>query len=194
MLGTALSFVPRVHAEPEATHETLPWDEARLLAEVLERVKRDYVESVDDRELVEAAVSGILNSLDPYSSFLDDEEYREMRITTSGNYAGVGVEVSLQDDSVVVVSPIDDTPAQRAGMQPGDEIVMVDDEPVDPENLDATIERMRGDAGTPVKLSVSRDGVDGGGSGQCGRAVGLVCGVRRAPHGSLPRVRRGRGL
>ena len=161
VLGTALSFVPRVHAGPEARHETLPWEEARLLAEVLERVKRDYVESTDDAALVEAAVSGILSSLDPYSSFLDEEEYREMRITTSGNYAGVGVEVSLREDTVVVVSPIDDTPAQRAGMLPGDIIVMVDDEPVDPENLDATIERMRGDAGTPVRLSVTREGVEG---------------------------------
>ncbi len=158
VFGTAASLVPRVHAEPEAKHETLPWDEARLLAEVLERVKRDYVESVDDAELVEAAVAGILDSLDPYSTFLSDDEYREMRITTSGNYAGVGVEVSLRDDSVVVVSPIDDTPAQRAGMRPGDVIVMVDDQPVDPENLDATIERMRGDAGSAVRLSVSRDG------------------------------------
>jgi carboxyl-terminal processing protease len=163
VLGTGLSFVPRVHAGPDmepAHDETLPWEEARLLAEVFERVKRDYVESVDDAELIEAAVRGVLASLDPHSSFLDEAEYREMRITTSGNYAGVGVEVSLRDGMVVVVSPIDDTPAQRAGMAPGDIIVMVDEEPVDPEDLNATIERMRGETGTTVRLSVTREDRD----------------------------------
>jgi carboxyl-terminal processing protease len=162
VLGTGLTLVPRVHAEPEivSKHETLPWEEARLLAEVFERVKRDYVDPVDDAELIEAAVRGVLTSLDPHSDFLSETEYRDMRITTSGNYAGVGVEVALRDGTVVVVSPIDDTPAQRAGMEPGDVIVMVDDEPVDPEDLDATIERMRGEMGTSVRLSVTRAEVD----------------------------------
>lgn len=163
VLGTGLSLVPRVHAgaDTQPVHdETLPWEEARLLAEVFERVKRDYVESVDDTELIEAAVRGVLASLDAHSSFLDEAEYREMRITTSGNYAGVGVEISLRDGMVVVVSPIDNTPAQRAGMQPGDVIVMVDEELVDPEDLNATIERMRGETGTTVRLSVTREGRD----------------------------------
>ncbi|MFK8014530.1 MAG: S41 family peptidase [Gammaproteobacteria bacterium] len=162
ILGAGLSFGPRVHAKPDKAeaNSTLPWEEARLLAEVFERVKRDYVDHIDDAELVEAAVRGVLTSLDPHSNFLTESEYREMRITTSGNYAGVGVEVSLRDGMVVVVSPIDATPAQRAGMEAGDVIVMVDEEPVDPEDLDATIERMRGEVGTQVRLSVSREQTD----------------------------------
>lgn len=167
-LAAGLSVVPRVHADRDTAPDlaeqemptTLPWEDARLLAEVFERVKRDYVDRVDDTEMVEAAIRGLLTSLDPHSAFLDEDAYREMRVQTSGNYAGVGVEISLRDGMVVVVSPIDDTPAQRAGVQPGDVIVMVDDESVDPENLDATIERMRGEIGTAVKLSVTREGAD----------------------------------
>ncbi|MEM6638463.1 MAG: S41 family peptidase [Pseudomonadota bacterium] len=163
LIGVALAL-PRVHAdvdaEPEPSDE-LSWEEARLLAEVLERVKRDYVEPVDDRVLIEAAVEGILKSLDPHSAFLDDRKFREMRISTEGNYAGIGVEISLRDQSVTIVAPIDDTPAARAGIAPGDTIQSVDDVPVDPEDLDASVERMRGEIGTPVRLSVSREGVDG---------------------------------
>jgi len=139
--------------------DTLPWEDARLFAEVLERVKSDYVDEVDEHKLLEGAVRGMIAQLDPHSAFLDSEEYREIRISTTGNYSGVGLEVNLVDGLVRVVSPIDDTPAQRAGIKPGDAIIAVDGEPVG-EQLDDTVTKLRGDAGTKVRLDVRRDGVD----------------------------------
>jgi carboxyl-terminal processing protease len=143
--------------EPSA--ETLPWEDARLFAEVLERVKADYVDEVDEHKLLEGAVRGMIAQLDPHSAFLDSEEYREIRISTTGNYSGVGLEVNLVDGLVRVVSPIDDTPAQRAGIEPGDAIIAVDGEPVG-ERLDETVTKLRGETGTKVRLDIRRDGVD----------------------------------
>jgi carboxyl-terminal processing protease len=139
--------------------DTLPWEDARLFAEVLERVKSDYVEEVDEHRLLEGAVRGMIAELDPHSAFLDSDEYREIRISTTGNYSGVGLEVNLVDGLVRVVSPIDDTPAARAGIKPGDAIIAVDGEPVS-ERLDETVTKLRGDAGTTVRLDIQRDGVE----------------------------------
>lgn len=139
--------------------ETLPWEDARLFAEVLERVKSDYVDEVDEHVLLEGAVRGMIAELDPHSAFLDADEYREIRISTTGNYSGVGLEVNLVDGLVRVVSPIDDTPAARAGIQPGDAIIAIDGEPVS-ERLDETVTKLRGEAGTSVKLAIRRDGVE----------------------------------
>ena len=97
----------------------LPWDDARLLAEVLEAVRHEYVEPIDDSILIESAVRGMVKDLDPHSQFLDSEEYDEVRISTSGNYSGVGLEVHIEDDRVQVVAAIEGTPAQRAGLQSG---------------------------------------------------------------------------
>ena len=143
--------------EPAA--DTLPWEDARLFAEVLERVKADYVDEVDEHKLLEGAVRGMIAQLDPHSAFLDSDEYREIRISTTGNYSGVGLEVNLVDGLVRVVSPIDDTPAQRAGIKPGDAIIAVDGEPVG-ERLDETVTKLRGDTGTKVRLDIRRDDVD----------------------------------
>jgi carboxyl-terminal processing protease len=137
---------------------TLPWEDARLFAEVLERVKADYVDEVDEHKLMEGAVRGMIAQLDPHSAFLDSDEYREIRISTTGNYSGVGLEVNLVDNLVRVVSPIDDTPAARAGIKPGDALIAVDGEPVG-DRLDDTVNRLRGDTGTHVELDVRRDGV-----------------------------------
>ncbi len=161
VLGLSLSLGGGVLAQrpaPAAEAENLPWDEARLLAEVLERVRQEYVEPVDDRTLIEAAVRGMVTNLDPHSQFLDDDEYEEIRISTTGNYSGVGLEVSLTDGRVTVVSPIHGTPADLAGIQPGDIILSIDGVDVDQRNVDDTIARMRGKPGSQVSITVARHG------------------------------------
>jgi carboxyl-terminal processing protease len=159
-MGLSLSLSRGVLADKEATtDDALPWEDARLLAEVLQRVRQDYVESIDDHALMESAIRGMVAALDPHSAFLDPEEYDEIRISTTGAYSGVGIEVTMQDGAVRVVAPIDGTPAARAGIQAGDIIVSIDDVAVDTEALDDAINRMRGKPGTSVKVSVSRDEV-----------------------------------
>lgn len=147
-------------ANTQGHSQALPWQEARLLAEVLERIRTEYVEAVSDEELIEAAIRGMIADLDPHSSFLDAQQFDEIRISTTGEYSGVGIEVALKDGLVTVVRPMDDTPAQRAGVLPGDRIVAIDDVPVDPENLNDTIDRMRGRAGTPVRITIARGSQD----------------------------------
>jgi carboxyl-terminal processing protease len=141
--------------EPTAA-DPVPWQDARLLAEVLEHVRQDYVEDVSDQKLIEAAIRGMIADLDPHSAFLDREEFDEIRISTTGEYSGVGIEVALENGAVKVVNPIENTPAQRAGVLAGDRILAVDDVPVDAENLNDTIDRMRGRVGTPVKITIAR--------------------------------------
>ena len=146
----------------------MPWQDARLLAEVLEHVRREYVERISDQELIEAAIRGMMADLDPHSAYLDPEQFDEIRISTTGEYSGVGIEVALENGVVKVVNPIEDTPAYRAGVLAGDRILAVDDVPVDVENLNDTIDRMRGRVGTPVKITIARgpraeaDGVHAG--------------------------------
>ena len=133
------------------------WRQAELLAEVMERVKSDYVEPIDDAALLESAIRGMVSDLDAHSQYLDQEEYLDIRISTTGSYSGVGLEVSTDDDAILVVSPIDDTPAQRAGILSGDIIVAIDGATVEDEGLQETIRRMRGRAGSKVTITVVRD-------------------------------------
>lgn len=157
VLGCTLSLTAGVLADkPGAAKDTLPWEQARLLAEVLEYVRHDYVETVDDETLFEDAIRGMIAGLDPHSAFMNAEEYREIRITTRGNYSGVGLEVNLDGGTVRVVSPIDGTPAQRAGIEPGDIITQIDGVDVDPDNLNPTVSKMRGAPGSPVQLTIER--------------------------------------
>jgi carboxyl-terminal processing protease len=157
-MGLSLSLSRGVLADKEATtDDALPWEDARLLAEVLQRVRQDYVESIDDHALMESAIRGMVAALDPHSAFLDPEEYDEIRISTTGAYSGVGIEVTMQDGAVRVVAPIDGTPAAHAGIEAGDTIVSIDDVPVDTAALDDAINRMRGKPGTSVKVSVTRE-------------------------------------
>ena len=158
VLGIALSLGSGVLAERDASGGSLPWDDARLLAEVLERVKEEYVEPVADSELIESAVRGMVTSLDSHSQFLDSEEYEEIRISTTGNYSGIGLEVSMDDNKVTIVAPIDDTPAARAGLRPGDQIVSIDGIDIGEGNAGDTIGRMRGKVGTKVMIAVAREG------------------------------------
>jgi carboxyl-terminal processing protease len=130
----------------------------RLLDEVATRVRRDYVDAVPDSTLEHAAVEGIVASLDPHSAFLTASEYDEMRVTTAGSYSGVGIEVAAHDGKVVVVSPIEGSPAARAGIHAGDVIESVDGQPVAATRLNETIDRMRGNSGSRVRLVIARSG------------------------------------
>jgi carboxyl-terminal processing protease len=143
---------------PAALPTGLPPEDARVLAEILERVKLEYVEPVSDHQLMDNAVRGMLAELDPHSQFLDPREYEEIRINTSGTYTGVGLELQPGDGRVGVVTPIEGTPAYRAGIKPGDAILTIDGEPVDQRNVSQAILRMRGPAGSHVALTVARDG------------------------------------
>lgn len=138
----------------------LTWEQARLITEVMNRIRSDYVEPLDETELLENALRGMVADLDRHSAYLDAGEYQDIRVTASGKYSGVGLEVSIQDGRVVVVSPIDGTPAARAGVETGDQILKIDDRPVTKEGLDDTIELLRGRPGTPVTIQVQRPGYD----------------------------------
>ena len=161
-LGLALStsvwtaLTTRQKAQVVATDPTI--ESAAMIAEVIDRVRHEYVDRVDDKRIVEAAIRGIVSDLDQHSSFLNAEQYEAIRITTSGNYTGIGLDVNLDGGKVTVVSPLDGAPAARAGIQPGDVVVSVDDVPVDEKDVSATVARMRGAPGTPVTLDVVRDG------------------------------------
>jgi carboxyl-terminal processing protease len=143
--------------EPARTQgaESLPWEEARMFAEVYERIRREYVDDVNDHELIEKAIRGMVAALDPHSAFLDSEEFEEIRLSTMGAYPGVGIEVVAEDSAVKILRPIDGSPADLAGMQPGDLIVKIDDVDVGAD-LAGAITRMRGPAGSLVKLAVRR--------------------------------------
>ena len=144
--------------KPAALKDDLPWQDARMLADVLERVKHDYVNPVDDHQLLQAAIRGMVSSLDPYSAYLDGDEYDEVKISSSGQYSGVGIEVSMEDDQVVVVSPFEGSPAAAAGIRTGDVIATIDGIPVNTTTLTDTIGRMRGKEGTVVKIGILREG------------------------------------
>ena len=134
--GTALN---KRHAVPA---KELSWEQARLFAEVMERVKSDYVDPIEDAELLEGAIRGMVSELDRHSAYLDVDEYQDVRISASGSYSGVGLEVSTNDGAIVVISPIDGTPAQRAGLQSGDEIIAIDDVSVLDNGLDETVKKI----------------------------------------------------
>jgi len=127
-----------------------------LFADVFERVRAEYVEEITDEQLIEAAISGMLTSLDPHSSFLNKKNFQDMQVQTRGEFGGLGIEVTTENGVVKVVSPIDDTPAFRAGILPGDYIVAIDDEPIVGLELNEAVEKMRGPVGTSLKVTIRR--------------------------------------
>lgn len=161
VLGLTVSLGSAVLAEREAQRAALTPQYERAqhlerLAQTIERVRREYVDQVDERQLIESAIRGMLGELDAHSRYLDPQQYEDIRIATTGNYSGIGLDLSLDDGRIMVVSPLDDAPAARAGILPGDVVVSVDDVPVDLANIDATVNRMRGEPGTEVTLDVLR--------------------------------------
>lgn len=157
-LGLSLSFGGGLLAsrqQPVANDTAL--DQARLLAEVMQRVKSDYVETIDDSELVDSALRGMLSELDPHSQYLDADEYRDIRISTTGSYTGVGIEVAEVDGEIRVITPVAGSPAARSGIRAGDHIIAVDGLMVDARKLQETIGRMRGRRGSEITITVLRD-------------------------------------
>lgn len=144
--------------EPSEATSTLPIEELRVFAEVFSRIKKDYVEPVEDRELLRDAIRGMLSGLDPHSAYLDEEDFNELRVGTSGEFGGLGIEVGMEDGFIKVIAPIDDTPAQRAGVEAGDLIIRIDDQAVKGLSLDEAVKLMRGKPGTEVQLQILRDG------------------------------------
>jgi carboxyl-terminal processing protease len=158
VLGLSLSFGGKLLSgkqRPGATATAT--DQAHLLAEVMQRVKSDYVEPIDDDELIENALRGMLSELDPHSQYLDADDYRDIRISTTGSYTGVGIEVSEVDGEVRVITPIAGSPAARSGIRAGDQIIAVDGNVVDAKKLQETIGHMRGRRGSKITITVLRD-------------------------------------
>ena len=139
--------------------EELAWQQARLFAEVLERVKRDYVEPVDDAVLLESAIRGMVSDLDAHSQYLDAREYRDIRVSTTGSYSGIGIEVDEVDGALRVITPIAGSPAARSGIRSGDQIIAVDGVAIEMASLQQTVGRLRGHAGSKVTVTVLRDDV-----------------------------------
>ncbi len=131
-----------------------------LFADVLARVQSEYVTEVDNPKAIEAAINGMLTSLDPHSSYLSPDEFRDMQVQTRGEYGGLGIEVTTEDGLVKVVSPIDDTPASRAGVQAGDYITHINDEAILGLTLNEAVQKMRGPVGTPISITLAREGAD----------------------------------
>lgn len=144
--------------DSNASAKVLPLDEIRTFTEVFSKIKNDYVEPVDDRKLLEDAIRGMLAGLDPHSAYLDKEDYEELQEGTTGEFGGLGIEVGMEDGFIKVISPIDDTPAQKAGVKAGDLIIKLDDTPVKGLSLNDAVNRMRGKPGTKIVLTIIREG------------------------------------
>ena len=157
-LGASLVIGQNVLAQRGGA--TLPLDELRTFTEVFARIKNDYVEPTEDGTLLENAIRGMLSGLDPHSSYLVPDDYRELQAGTSGEFGGLGIEVGMEDGFVKIIAPIDDTPAQRAGVEAGDLIIRLDDMPVKGMSLTDAVKVMRGKPGTDIVLTIVREGVD----------------------------------
>src|SRR5437016_2204871 len=136
------------------------YKQLNLFGEVFERVRADYVDDVSDNSLVESAINGMLTSLDPHSNYLNTKNFNDMKVQTRGEFGGLGIEVSMENGLVKVVSPIDDTPAARAGLKPGDLITHLDGDPVQGMTLPEAVEKMRGPVSSEIKLTIRREGRD----------------------------------
>ena len=159
----ALSPLTALHAQDPALDEQarqqgVPVDELRAFAEVMERIRAAYIEDVDDRELLEAAIRGMLHDLDPHSNYLTPDQFDDLQVTTTGEFGGLGIEVTMEDGFVKVVTPVDDSPASNAGILAGDLILKIDDTFVKGLTLGEAVELMRGEIGTKIDLMVLSEG------------------------------------
>lgn len=158
-LGILISLGEGVFAE-RSENRNLPLDELRTFSEIFAKIKQDYVEPVEDKTLLENAIKGMLSGLDPHSSYLIPEDYEELQAGTSGEFGGLGIEVGMENGFVKVIAPIDDTPAQRAGVEAGDLVIRLDDTPVKGMSLGEAVRIMRGAPGTDITLTIIREGVE----------------------------------
>ncbi len=160
-VGVSVSLTSSVMADKKTEESAgLPLNELRNFSDIFARIKTDYVEDVDDKTLLENAIRGMLSGLDPHSTYLNPDEYKELKIGTTGKFGGLGIQVGMEDGFVKVISPIDDTPAFRAGLEAGDLIIRLNDKSVKGMTLNDAVKIMRGDPGTDIKLTVIREGAD----------------------------------
>ena len=159
LIGILISINLPVFAD-KVKSSALPIDELRTFAEVFGRIKSDYVEPIEDKKLINEALNGMLSGLDPHSTFLDLDHFKDLEMGTTGEFGGLGIEVGMQDGFVLVISPIEDTPAYKAGLKSGDLIMKLDSTGVKGLTLNEAVKLMRGKAGTSIKLQVLRKGLD----------------------------------
>ncbi|MES1991443.1 MAG: S41 family peptidase [Pseudomonadota bacterium] len=160
-----------------------------LFSDVFEKVRADYVEPTDDSKLVENAINGMLTSLDPHSSYMNPKNFRDMQVQTRGEFGGLGIEVTMENGVVKVVTPIDDTPASRAGLRPNDYITHIDDKQILGMTLSDAVDRMRGPVDTPIKLTVVRKGVDEPFDVKLNRAIITIKSVKYHREGDIGYMR-----
>ena len=193
--GAALSLLatqPRmmlVGASAKAAGNADTYRQLNLFGDVFERVRADYVERPDDAKLVEAAINGMLNGLDPHSSYMDSKSYRDMQVQTKGQFGGLGIEVTMEQGLVKGVAPIDETPAARAGIMAGDIITHLDDEQVQGLTLNQAVEKMRGPVNTKIRLKIMRTGQDKPIEVSITREMIMVRSVRSRPEGDVGYIR-----
>jgi len=160
-VGAIITLDHRAQADREDTQVSaskIPFDEIKTLSEVFQRIKTDYVEPVSDKKLLEDALQGMMSGLDPHSAYLDPEGYKELRIGTEGQFGGLGIEVTMENGFVKVITPIEDTPAAKAGLKSGDLIIRLGDTPVKGMSLNDAVRMMRGKPGSKILLTVIREG------------------------------------
>jgi len=163
VVGISSTVLAQAETQAEATaqvSDALPLEDLKAFTEIFGRIKQDYVEPVSDKKLLEDAIRGMLSGLDPHSAYLVADEFQELKEGTTGQFGGLGIEVSMENGFVKVVSPIDDTPAQRAGIKAGDLIIRLDDKPVKGMSLADAVKSMRGAAGSKILLTIVREGLD----------------------------------
>lgn len=160
VLNVSYAASTDVDMQENQSEQGLPLDQLRNFSDIFARIKSDYVEQVSDKELLENAIRGMLSGLDPHSMYLNIDEYKELKIGTTGQFGGLGIQVGIENGYVKVISPIDDTPAYKAGIKAGDLIVNLDNKPVKDMSLNDAVKIMRGKPGSKIKLSVMREGND----------------------------------
>jgi len=144
--------------QAQAAKTSLPLNQLQIFSEVYSKIKHNYVQDIDDKELFDNAIKGMLEGLDPHSTFLDEKDYKDLKIGTRGEFGGLGIEVTMEDGFVKVITPIDDTPAFNAGVKAGDLVIKIDDKSVQGLSLSQAVDLMRGKIGTAILLTIARDG------------------------------------
>jgi len=187
MTAVAL-LIPTVQAGPP-TNSSETYRQLNLFGDVFERVRADYVEKIGDQELIESAIQGMLASLDPHSSYMNAKSFRDMQVQTKGEFGGLGIEVTLENGLIKIVSPIDDTPAARAGLKPGDYITHLDGDQVMGLSLQEAVEKMRGPVNSDIKLTIRREGRDQPLDVTLTRAVVKIQSVRSRTEGDVGYIR-----
>jgi len=188
VVAVGLSIVG-IHQNASAVDRSETYRQLNLFSDVFARIRSNYVEEVEDKEMIEAAINGMLTSLDPHSSFLNAERYEDMQVQTKGEFGGLGIEVTMENGLVKVISPIDDTPAFHAGIEAGDFITALDGEAIQGMNLSEAVDLMRGKPGTTLTVTVARKGAPARFDVDIVRAIIKIRSVRHRKEGNTAYIR-----